>query len=182
MSLDYIDGQIESLREKAHTANNHLRSHRDAVMADRLLSDDGKKESLNAARTQASETIEKLQQEENALVAAKLESLERTVIGTAGSDPSSVINYRDAQDRAERITEEPDAARVMTRAIRSGDKSLAAAVAQTALANGWSDVYQAFADANPTIAEAANDLATLTQFANDVRFGLERAMIYAVNA
>lgn len=182
MSLDNIDKQIEAVRAKAHSVNDTLRANKQSFIADRSRSDEGKQEAIATANNQARQKLQELQQEEDAIVKKHMESLERIVIGSVGTDPSSVINYRDAQDRAERLTDPNDAARVMTRALRSGDKSLATAVAQVALANRWNDVYQGFAEANPNIAESASDLVTLTRFATDVSFSLQRAMTYAVNA
>lgn len=85
--------------------------------------------------------MEKLRAEEDKRALDKKASLEGTITGSVGSDSASIINYRDAQDRADKLETNGEAARMMTRALNSGDKTLASAVAQAAVEKGWNDVY-----------------------------------------
>lgn len=178
MSLDYLDKQLDEIRAKATAAQDGFSRRKNQARNDANLSAAGRQHAVDEITEQARTTLGALRQEEERLVAQKRESLERTVMGSVGTDPASVINYRDAQDRADKLEDREDAARVMTRALRSGDKGLASAVAQVALAKGYRDVYDQFAQANPTTAEAAQDLALLDNFTNNLDHKMRRALIY----
>ena len=180
MSLTYLDEKLEAVRARAKDVQGNLNAARRAINSDASLSQVGKHEALNAATENARNTMEGLRQEEDALAQDKRQSLERTVAGTVGSDSGSIISYRDAQDRADKLESRDQASRLMSRALASGDGTLASAVAQAAIAKGWADVYEPYAAQNPTVAEAVKDLAQLNNYFNDMLMSMNRAMAYSV--
>jgi hypothetical protein len=180
MSLDYLDQQLEAVRAKAATVQRNLSSTKREMNNDPSLSQVGKDEAVKALTESSRNLMNSLRQEEDKLAVDKRASLERTVSGSVGIDSASIISYRDAQDRADRLEGHHEAARLMDRALNSGDKSLASAVAQAAISKGWTDVYEPWAAQNPTVAEAANDLAQLNRYFNDMVMVMNRAMAYSL--
>jgi hypothetical protein len=180
MSLDYLDQKLEAVRARASTVQGNLTATRRAINSDDSLSQTGKDEAVKAAVENARNTMTALRQEEDGLASDKRASLQRTVSGSVGSDSASIISYRDAQDRADKLESRDEANRLMNRALSSDDKSLASAVAQAAIAKGWNDVYEPYAAQNPTIAEAVKDLAQLNNYFNDMIMTMNRAMAYSI--
>ena len=82
----------------------------------------------------------------------------------ASSDPGQVLLYRDAQDRAARLTQSDEAAQVFAAALRSDDKILAAAVLGRALDAGWNSIIDEYVKHNPSAGEDLKDLAKLRQY------------------
>lgn len=111
-------------------------------------------------------------------MAGAVRDLERRVYGTAGTSPDAVITFRDAQERAARLDTIEEARDAMSRAIRSKDNGLGQAILGRALEQGWRSVIDAYSQDNPQIAEAINDLATLTRFQRDDTQRLRASMIY----
>jgi hypothetical protein len=180
MSLTLLNQQIETLRSRATTLRANAQASLDAISRDASLSTIGKDNSYREVKDRSKASMDALQAEEDKLLTDKLTALERTVTGAAGSDSGSIINYRDAQDRADRITERSEATRLMTRALNSGDKTLASAVAQAALGHGWVDVYQSYATENPSNASAFEDLAAIKHSIDDIGSVIARAMAYSL--
>jgi hypothetical protein len=61
-------------------------------------------------------------------------------------DPGTLIAARDAQDRADRIEGEDEAASMLRRATMSNDATLATAIGLKAYNRGWSDVATTWAN------------------------------------
>jgi hypothetical protein len=80
------------------------------------------------------------------------------------TDPNQVILYRDAQDRAARLIHADDAQELFASAIRSDDKTLAAAVLSRALDNGWNSIIAEYTKQNPSAREQLDDLAKLAEY------------------
>ena len=179
MSLKYVEDKIDAIRERSNATRARAQAQRAAIMSDSRLSSEGKAEAIEALREPTNATISALRLEEDKLINDKIVELERTVVGTVGSDPAAVINYRDAQDRAERLTSAVEADLLMTRALRSDDKTLAAAVARVSMERNFKGVADAFAAENPSLIEATRDLSALEGFRSDVGRSFERAMIYS---
>jgi methanogenic corrinoid protein MtbC1 len=181
MSLDILDKQLDAVRARAAALQGNVSAQKRYIQEDPALSPTGKQEALDALATESRLTMEKLRAEEDKLALDKKASLERTVSGSVGTDSAAIINYRDAQDRADKLETHGEAARMMTRALNSGDKTLASAVAQAAVEKGWNDVYQPYAKQNPVIAEAVEDLSVLNRYFSDVTMVMSRAMAYGLS-
>lgn len=179
MSLKYLDEQIEAVRARATAGQVGAQRERREIEQNPNLSAEGKQTEISQVNEYVKSSMAALRAEEGKLADDKRAELERTVLGTVGTDPSSVISYRDAQDRAEKITDSAEAERLMGRALSSGDNTLAIAIAHIALEKRYSKAYKLFAASNPSIAEAADDLAELNRYYQEG--GMQRAMIYGVS-
>lgn len=112
MSLEFIDGKIEDIRAQAtRLAEDYSRTQHE-VSRDPNLTDIGKREYLAPLHEELGEKLKALRQQEKDVIKTKRESLERNVFGLpAGttSDPARLVSFRDAQDRANRLTDRDDA-------------------------------------------------------------------------
>lgn len=63
------------------------------------------------------------------------------------ADPTTILVYRDAEDRAAKLTNADDAAAMLVRATENGDTLLARAVAGYAHSKKWQTVTESYADA-----------------------------------
>lgn len=135
-----------------------------------------------AARQDANAQITELQNRELALIAEARQKVERKLAGTIGSTPDAVIAFRDAQDRADSISDAREATRILERALITGDTSLANAVAQRALSQGWSDAASIYTDAHPEVADALEDRAAIDRLTSDIRYVFARGAIYSTVA
>lgn len=167
MSLAQLESQIDDLRAQAGRIQSRWASTTDRLDADPTLTDAGKRAKLDSEHTQVSAKLSDLRKQEKELVATKRQSLERSLFGLStvtSSDPNQVVLYRDAQDRAARLTESDEATELFASAIRSDDKTLAAAVLARALDNGWSSITAEYVKQNPSAKEQLDDLAKLREY------------------
>ncbi|MDO9398387.1 MAG: hypothetical protein Q7T71_17720 [Herbiconiux sp.] len=178
MSLDQVDKQMDAVRERAARVQSNASARKNQINQDPNLTPQGRDAALEKVNTESRAIMDQLRAEEIKLATDKRDSLRRTVMGTVGTDSSSIISYRDAQDRADKLEDRDEAERVMQRALTSGDKALASAVAEAALSKDYRSVYEIYAAANPATAEAAKDLATLERYFTEG--SLHRAVAYMV--
>jgi hypothetical protein len=166
MSLAQLESQIDDLRKQAERIQGRWASVTDRLDADSTLTDSGKRAKLDDEHAQVSAKLSDLRRQEKELIAAKKASLEKRLFGlsTLTSDPGQIIAYRDAQDRAARLTDANTAREVFASAIRSDDKTLAAAVLSRALDNGWNSIVADYIEQNRSASEQLDDLAKLQQY------------------
>ncbi len=131
----------------------------DTVRADTSLSDQGRQQRLAELYVDASDRVAALEVREDE--AAEVEHRTAVTSAFAAPDRSEAATYRDALDRTEAISSTGDASALLERAVSSGDKSLARAVAKratekaigappvTGAADGWLDVVDAYVAAYP---------------------------------
>lgn len=183
MSLSYLTSQLEELRAQAERNQIAYGRELKEVGADSNLSAQGKKEKSNELYASYKAANEGLRDREKALVASERATLEARINITSGSSSSDIISFRDAQDRADAITNADEAARIMARAISSKDTTLAAAIFRRATtdtffgASQWSEARRLYTDANPSARDAARDLDSIQQYENA---GFNRAMAYGI--
>lgn len=180
MSLAQLESQIEDLRAQA--ANLHKRSARtqDTIAKDPTLSEVGRQAKLDAERDRVRNQTRDLRKKETELINTKKETLQKRLFGlssVASTDPGQVLLYRDAQDRAARLTQSDEAAQAFTAAVRSDDKILAAAIVSRALDAGWRSIVNEYAAQNPTAGEDLKDLVKLGQYQS-----FEATLAYAYGA
>lgn len=178
MGLEALDNKIEAIRAEAAQTHQNLQLNIANINGDRTLSQEGKDAQLKSVREHVTFQLKELRAKEDKLVTDKVEELSRRLAGSVGTDPSAVIAFRDAQDRAEALEDAEKAASMMARALQTGDKSLAAALMRRALDANWTGVFQQYAAANPGSADDANDLHTLRAFQTSLGKSFERTMIY----
>ena len=176
MSIAYVDGQIDQVRAEASQVQSAHGKDIERINADATLSTEGKRVRLEESKEQVANRLQALKAKEMQLVDDEISRLERLLDAKAGTTSSDIIAFRDAQDRAERISDWNEANRILERAERTGDKTLAHAVFRRALDSGWTSTTQAFAKANPDLAEAAKDLTTWKRFREP---DMNRALAYS---
>jgi len=179
MSLDILESQIQNNRDLAESVTDQANRELSAVKNDPRLTEDARYQDTAKIRNDLREKLAALRDKEDAIVADKLRSLERTVLGTAGSNPAEVISYRDAAERAASVDDLREAEEMMRRALLSGDSGLAKALLNRAVEKGWSTVADAYSAENPTIGGALNDLMRLKSWKNNPNTMVGR-WIYAV--
>lgn len=125
-----------------------------------------KRRKLDDEHSRLNAKIRDLRAREKELITAKKQQLEKSLFGLSSltSDPGQIIAYRDAQDRAARLTRGDDAQEVFASAMRSDDRTLAAAVLARALTNGWTSIIDEYVKQHPSASEQLEDLAKLQQY------------------
>lgn len=106
----------------------------------------------------------------------KLDNMIRGV--PPGADASTILVYRDAEDRAAKLTNTREANAMLTRAIERGDTLLARAVAGHAFGNGWHDVTETYAEATGL----SDTLDELTDLPSGPMTSLAEAALFSVPA
>lgn len=164
MSLTQLESQIEDLRAQAERIQTRWARTRETITNDKTLTEIGKQQKLDAEREQVSTKLRGLREQESALVTAKKQSLEKALFGLSAVDSTytdRIMSYRDAQDRAARLESHNAAQELLTSAIRSEDKILAAAVLAKAIAHEWPSVTAQYLKHNPRAADDLDDLDRL---------------------
>jgi hypothetical protein len=177
MALGYLATEIAAVREKARSYQDGYNSSINQINADATLSDEGKRIALDEERDRAKATMRAFRDSEEALIAEALLIRNRTLDDQVGYSSSDLIAFRDAQDRAERLEGAEEALRVMERALRTSDRSLAHAIFRRSIDARWSAVQAAFLEVNPGLADIASDLQGLDNY-NQQSF--QRTAFYAV--
>lgn len=170
MSLTQLNSQIDDLHKQAASIQKRWARTSDSLNNDNTLTDIGKRAKLDSEHDQVSAKLSDLRRKETELIAAKKQSLERRLFGLSSvtsSDPNQIIAYRDAQDRAARLNSPDDAQEVFAAAIRSDDKTLAAAVLAKAVANGWSGIVNEYVKQNPAAGDDLDDLAEIQRYSSN---------------
>ncbi|MGW9020188.1 hypothetical protein ACWGOE_01750 [Leucobacter chromiiresistens] len=170
-----VAGKIKQLRDTAKQASKTYSAELREIQQDPQLSDQGR-----AERTAEVEAAHKTQRRtgintENDIIESKVAELERRLDGFVGYGSGDIITYRDAQDRAEAVIDGDRALKLMERALRSNDRTLAHALFRTAVDNHWTEAQRAFAKENPTVAALVGDVEKLRALRNQFGRGLNYA-------
>lgn len=170
-----VASKIKQLRDTAKQASTRYSAELRQIKNDPQLSEQGRTE--RAAELEASHKSQRRAglNAENEIIDNKISELERRLDGFVGYSESNIIAYRDAQDRAEAVTDADRATKLMERALRSNNRTLAHALFREAVEHKWIDAQRAFTRENPTIAALVNDVRKLRTLRNE--FG--RAIAYA---
>nr|WP_314844339.1 hypothetical protein [uncultured Microbacterium sp.] len=181
MSTEALGKSMQALRNEAATIIGNYQRQRDAIRQDRLLSSEGKDQQITAIYAMTAARVKELYGKEDKLLADKIESLQRSLVTQLGSGSSDVIAMRDAEDRADRLEKSSEAARVLERAIRVNDRSLAHAIVRRASDAGWTDVVAQATTAYPSVGETLKDIADVNDEIHSPGQSLYRAMAYNVS-
>jgi hypothetical protein len=166
MSLAQLESEIDDLRAQAASIQSRWARNSDSLNNDNDLSDTGKRAKLDSEHSRVNAKLSDLRKREKELIAAKKQFLEKSLFGLSSltSDPAQIIAYRDAQDRAARLTRAADAQELFASAVRSEDRTLAAAILGKALANGWNSIIDEYVRQHPSAGETLDDLAKLQKY------------------
>jgi hypothetical protein len=180
MSLDSLDATLDAIRAEATQAYASYTHAKEQLSADRMTSDEGKRVRSAALHQEHKARMEGLCTREDNLVDSKFDELTKRLAGSSGSDATSIIAFRDAQDRADALDEPEAAGRLMDRALATDDRSLASAIMRRALHAGWDNVADKFLSRNSSVVETVKDLQTLSNFRNNLNATFLKHSIYAV--
>lgn len=165
MSLDNLTSKVARIREQASRVQNGFQGEVDEIKRDTDLSEDGKRKQIKAAYDDAKEQLSALRAQEGELVDAKIESLQRSLFGLSAKSDSQILLYRDAQDRAARLTEET-AQEAFEQALMSDDKTLQTAIVARAVKELWAGgILEAYTKKHPVAGEYLADLEHLERYA-----------------
>jgi len=176
MSNSLLKEQILNVRKEADVLQNRHSAEAGRIAKDGNISDTYRAELTAKNAAAAKEALKVLRDKEKALIADRAKDLERILDSKVGHTATDIISFRDAQDRAEKIADADEAERVISRALRSGDDSLAYAVFRRSLDSRYANAVNLFAAEKPNAAEAAKDLIDVQ---DEMANGMERAMQYA---
>ncbi|WP_208301164.1 hypothetical protein [Mycobacterium sp. DL440] len=117
----------------------------------------------------------------SSILADKKESLEQTLFGLpSGSDANKIIAYRDAQDRAARVTDRETALKVYNSALISNDDSLAKVILAKAVEFNYREIVDDYTRRHPIWREELNDLAAIQTYSTDGNKMLQTNMSYTL--
>jgi hypothetical protein len=163
MALDDLSRQIDAGRAKAAALNMTFVQTSEDIRSNRGLSPAAIRQRIAKAYVETRSSIEAVRGAEAKLISEKALSLQRQLFGTYETDPSSIIAFRDAQDRAERL-ESPQAAKaVLHRALMTDDRTLASAILSRAVNDRWHVVVDQYNSAHPEQVEKLSDLQSIIQ-------------------
>lgn len=163
MSLDALDAQLDDLRQQAANLQQNTAQQKKNIASDTTLSEEGRRNQTHEVVAAAKERANTLREKEVQLVKSHLRTLETQLDAKVGSGATDLIAFRDAQERADRIDEREDAQRLMGRALRSNDRTLAHALFRKAIDQRWGDVIEQFTAEHPDSATTAKEIQTLDQ-------------------
>lgn len=178
MNLKMIDDRIEANRAEARRLIANHRDFTETIVNDPRLTMFAKKDDQNAGKKELQSKLDALWEREKQLVADGIRDLQRSVYGTAGTTPEAIISFRDAQERADRLTKEEDALPVMSRALINQDAGMADALLARAFDRNWANVIEAYAGEYPIKAQNVSDLNQLSTFQNNLGAQMEAAHFY----
>lgn len=151
----------KQIRESLSAAVREVRANRD-------LSAEGQQRQLARVYQHHNSEMQTLRQTVKDERERRYEQLHRKMFGnpTAG-DPSSAINFRDAQERAESVKDADEARRLLARAHAAGDTALSKALAMRALekageptGTGWIPLINEWAMVN-NVDDELTEISTL---------------------
>lgn len=177
-----LEREITSLRSQAATTMQNMQAQVDGVRADKNLSDVGKAEKIRAFYEKASVEVNTLQEREVTAINAKKTSANTRIFGNEQSfDPGSIVAYRDAQDRADRLADQNEAIRMYDRAVTGSDRQLERAILQRALSEGWQDIVSKHSENHPLDSASLTEMAEAAYLASDdIGVLLSRASAYSL--
>lgn len=130
----------------------------------------GKRNAIAAAYRDARRQVNQIRTAYETAVKTERGKLERALFGLPDAqDPTALISWRDAQDRADAIDTEEAGVRTFERARNSGDVHLAKAVLQRAARSDWRDIINS---ADTILPGSADKLAALHELPTDKSFRL----------
>lgn len=180
MALDSLSAKITGYRDGAARVRADQATTLSKIRSDNTISSVGKERLIARVYLDTREKLRKYAQQENDDLTKAREDLERRVFGILPTSGENVMYYRDAQDRASRLT--PDdrdrAADLLYSAQISGDTTLATALVARALHFGWTEMIDSHRAHNPNTSEAMTDLANVQRFQTNAHEELQRSFTY----
>lgn len=181
MSLESFETSVEMVRVEAKELSKQYGELTASIDANPSLSAQGKAEEKEAAYAEFRPRMDALRDRENAHIDLAIKNRLSAIEAPAGGlSVGEMPSFRDAQDRAEKISDKSEALTLIERALRHGDKHLAHAILRVAVDKGYSNAINAFEKAKPGMKETIDELAQLKRFREDTQQGLQHTFIYGM--
>jgi hypothetical protein len=162
MTYDQLQNKIDQARTTAASIAEAFNASVEKIRNNTTLSSEGKMRTMARLYIDTQAKVAAQSDAEKNAIAAERTAVDRALFGTpASSDPTAMIAFRDAQDRAERIEDETTAMNTLNRTDTTGDTELASAVLNQAVSMGWFNVVEAFAATHPGKAALVDELVAL---------------------
>lgn len=174
--------QLRKHVERGRASADQVRSEYQSVIAE-IDSDDTRTESWKQERRDKAHAemvakLRKAHEREKETIDNTIRHIRREMNSTFGEDGSSVIAYRDAQDRAGRLTTEEDAVRLIEQAERSSDRTLALAAFHRSVSKLWMEAVSTFTDSFPEYGAKAQELSHVINLRRDPQHAMARSISY----
>ena len=160
------------------------------IKSRRDLSDEGRARQLAKATVAARTEMAKLRRKDTERTEQRRAELRQRLFGNPKNwDSTTVISFRDAADRADKLKDAPEAATLLERAITSGDDILGRAIAQHAMSrivgkgigSAWAQIVDRWVENQPPdTAEDIQELADIEHGTTDVKARFAAGMSYHV--
>ncbi|WP_329411939.1 hypothetical protein OG563_06010 [Nocardia vinacea] len=149
-------------KDKITNLRNRVTATAKQLREDKRYTEEGRRNAIAAAYLDAVAQARELHQQYATEARAKRPKLERELFGIPSSgDPTALLSWRDAQDRADRIEGEKDGIRMFERAVQSGDTHLAKAVLARAVRSDWTPILEQADTILPGSTDKLAELAAL---------------------
>ncbi|MGB3285306.1 hypothetical protein [Mycolicibacter algericus] len=169
--------QLADAKAKMGAIRADLQREVDAICANANYSTDGQVRMIAQAVLDTRDQAVALRDEFVTTAADTRRKLAQQLFGLpAGADPAAVLVFRDAEDRAAKITDPDELAPLLARATDRGDAVMAKAIAAHADAHGWTEFAAAWA-ASTGKSDAYAELTSLPHGGN---FDTAVALIFSV--
>ncbi len=146
----------ETIRETAEASYARTRNNTD-------LSPDAKRRAIATAYLTAQDALDKLKAAAEAAATGRLETLAKQIYGIPSpADASTVLGYRDACDRSDKVEDESTAIATLNRAAVAGDDLMVRALLALAYTQHWAGPIDAWTERNPAKEANAQQLWDLT--------------------
>lgn len=179
MSLDTLNKKVDALREEADLLKRTFIKQREAIMSDRSLSDEGRKEVLSVRLMEVNARRAQLESEEVKALDAEVQSATGSLAMRTGGTTYDPIAERDAHDRADRLASESEAVKVVERSLVNDDRSLTQAVLRRAITEGWDGAIAVIGTKYPLAVEAVETIQAIQQHRENPTETMTRAITYA---
>ena len=182
MALELVTQSIESVRGEAEATQARFTKRHADIDADPSLSEEGKRAAHSDNADQFRPLLKSLRAKEVAIITDAIARCETRIESAAGHTSGEIIAFRDAQDRADRLEDAEDADRLLQRALRQGDTSLAHAIFRVALERGYTTAANTFTANSPDMSDVVKELRTLTEMRDGFEVNWERTVHYGLFA
>ncbi len=177
---------MRNLMDKASELKNNADSEIRKIQADGDSTPLGKARRIAEIRTTTNAKISAFQNEHAKAKIETRDSLHHRLFGlgfplgaTAADKQSAKLNYRDALFRADTITDEAAAMRMLGRAQMTGDKELAKAIASVSYEKGWSRALNDYAGQNESLQNNLQELIDYERNLGNAQIRITESMSFA---
>jgi hypothetical protein len=178
-----------SERDKAERIKNRVAKEIERIEAQRNLTAAGRQARLARAVVKAQDELTELRTAESQRVIGRRDELIRELFGNVSTTDSRIISIRDAQDRASRVTDAEEAARLMNLAEQNGDTVLLRALAQECAGRSgdplnptWGNLFTQWAQLQTDGADIVGELGLIGDELTDGEHRIRRDQAFSVTA